>query len=169
MFQRRSFQTVFFIPEKIVPVFISPSLADTKRVHPIDPNDFRSFEVKVRFENATAKTVVHPSDAPSLLEIGKAYMILDLPADSCSKNHNVAVILEVKTVGKSHRFQCTAKVIRANKAAPLKGSKASKDETERMRATLQLMQYEEADWQKFKDVFFSRQDAISEFLRNVKG
>lgn len=127
-----------------------------------NPKDFESIRLLVYFQNTTTGTKVDDPSKCSLTEIGDKTLVLDLPARSCAKQHNVMV--DIYKADKS----AASKSVELLKVT---GKVFTTDETDddRARVTVECMQFDEESWIKLTELFSSRQTEIENFFKAVRG
>lgn len=127
----------------------------------INPNDFESIRVYVKFKNLTTNTEVLEPTRSALVESGPELLVLDLPKASCNAKHNVMVEVYYKESAKANAklaFSATGKV-----------RSIQKEEDERLRTEIDLIQFDEEGWKRFMKIFEQRQEDILNFFQQVKG
>lgn len=124
-----------------------------------DPALFQPIRLFVRFKNLVSDTEVTP-DLVQLIELGELSLVFEVPQKVCSQGHSILI-----TIWETKRNpDATFKILEAT------GKVVSSEPLEegRLRAELQLLQYEHEDLQKLHFLFNQRQDEISEFLNRTR-
>lgn len=141
----------------------------------INPNDFKSTEVKIDLSNTTTGTEildgykrlgaqgVQGKAEKTTVEIKMTELLdhgfrLEVPAKICSKGHNC--LIQVKTLNTTHEisFEASAKVTSVENVG------SGVDEIE-----LKIQQIDEESWKQFKLLFNERQNDIEDFFKSVRG
>ena len=127
----------------------------------IDPKDFSSIKFEFTdFKNITSGLSVDNIDKIEFIEFIENILTLDLP-QKCGRE--------------GHLFSFAAKVIAPREDKPIKFDATFKlKESEpldngRMKATCELMQYEEKDWKRIVDLYTKRQEELTQFLLGARG
>jgi hypothetical protein len=124
----------------------------------INAADFKGIELSFKVENTTTRTEVKDRAAISMVEFAERTMLLSLPVRSCAKGHHLTVTITTRNAAKDFEFSFTAKADEITSA----------DKTTDM-VNLTMIQFEEAEWQAFQNLFSNRQNEILEFFKAVKG
>lgn len=142
----------------------------------IDLNDFNSTEIRVSMMNSTtqvevrdgvrvfgtgpkAKTEESPDIKVRFVEFTEKGLKIEFPEKSCANAH--MLLLQVELV-------CAEKVVQALnlsvKVAAMEALPSGHD-----LVTVDLVQYEQKEWDAFRGFFNNRQDEIDRFFEAAKG
>lgn len=124
------------------------------------PEQFDTFEVKLKIQNITSRTQVPESGLVQLTEIEDHHLALQLPPRSCALGHSLLIDLQVVHPKPIHCFQfsCTCAVILRESAGP---------DADRVR--VQLVQIDDGSWKRLLELYASRQGEINSFLQAARG
>lgn len=127
----------------------------------INPKDFSSIKFEfTEFKNITSRLAVDELDKIEFIEFLENIITLDLP-QKCGRE--------------GHLFLFKAKVSNPKEEKPIKFDATFKlIESEqldagRMKATCELMQYEEKDWKRIVELYAKRQEELTQFLLGARG
>ncbi len=141
----------------------------------IDPNDFKSMELRISLENISTQTsfqdgkrsfgnASNPKKDKNLnikiVEFLEKGLIIQVPPFVCAATHIIRLEITPIIPGKKEEFTFEA----AGKV-----EKHQKLEDSQEQITVVFTEYKENDWTHFKNFFSARQEAIFEFLKAVKG
>lgn len=117
----------------------------------------------VSFENRTTRTELRfpprSSDLPAhFLCFVEKGLILELPPRTCAKGHKVHTCLLVNHNKKELRFNTSAQVLDVISSAG-----------ERDSVTIELVGFEQSDWDWIQGIYQSRQADISQLFLKLKG
>lgn len=140
----------------------------------INLDDFKSVEWDISLSNSTTGTAIkdgmriygsakqEKSDSEDLrirfVEFLDKGFVLEVPANSCSDGHNLLLDIATKGASKDIKLKGSAKV-----------TKVEKLENKKLQIEVNLVQYDDAQWQAMKAIFSDRQNDILEFFKAVKG
>ncbi len=130
-------------------------------VNIINPKDFSSIEFKfIQLDNTSSGTKVESLDTVEFIEFEDNVIILDMPQKCGAKGHNFIFKAEIKVPSdpKKIKFEATFK---------LKDFENLDDA--RMKATCELIQYEEKDWMRVIELYAKRQEELTQFILNTRG
>jgi hypothetical protein len=130
----------------------------------ISLGDFKSIELAITVENTTSRTKTGPEKGVILVEFLEQGIVLDVPKASCAQGHNLTIEIRRKDNPDAELVSVTGKVEKLKKNAQVDG-----EEAEFMRAEIGLVQFDEHEWQAFKDLFSNRQAEIEKFLAGARG
>ncbi|MBI3543682.1 MAG: hypothetical protein HY075_10460 [Deltaproteobacteria bacterium] len=126
--------------------------------------DFVSVRLDVHFQNLLSGSGVVPAEQVTLDELGDKALVLGLPAGSCNVSHGV--MIEIARADASARKG--APVLKAT--GKVRGiEKLDEDDDKRVRAHIDLVQYDEESWERLLALFSGRQLEINRFLAAVRG
>lgn len=128
-----------------------------------NPKDFESIRLVIRFKNFTTTTEVDSSKEIELVEVGDRSVILQLPAKSCSIGHNVEIDISKKIPKSAKTTQIvsvTGKVVRIEDC---------EDDDDCSLVEITCVQFDEAGWKQFLNLYSARQAEIIAFLNSVRG
>lgn len=125
-------------------------------------SDFVSVRLRLTFKNLVSGVSIADHDEVTLDEVGDKQLVLGVPLNSCNVEHNV--LFEIERTGPSGPkgkpvLKATGKVAAIEKD----------EESRRMRATVNLVQFDEQSWQELLKFFRGRQEEITKFLAAVRG
>lgn len=126
-----------------------------------NPKDFQSISLQITMKNLTTQTEIKDPGVISLVELGDKKITVEFPAKSCNIKHNV--FLDIKKKDSQTEYyddlcSLTGKVVEAEAMEPSE-----------LRAVIDVIQVDELSWKKLQEIFTSRQEQITEFLRAVRG
>jgi len=139
----------------------------------INPDDFRSIEIKIDYENLTTRVAI--KDGKKIfgtktedLEKGQEIQFLEFlepdgfvmecPPNSGAKGHNIGCQIQIKLPSETIAINITGRITEVEKLP-----------TNNQRFDVKLTQYESGEWNRFLKIFAKRQEEILEFFNNVKG
>jgi hypothetical protein len=129
--------------------------------------DFHSMKMLISFRNtSTGSEKLGPAQC-TLVEWGNRALVLELPPSSCSSNHNVVLDISVAENGKAARelLSATGKIVQWEKV----GSQSKQGEKTALRVTVSCVQFDEKSWQELIQLYSSRQESITCFLKAARG
>lgn len=124
----------------------------------VDPNVFRSVELRFSIENTTTRTTVNLAEQIKLIQFLEKGMVLELPAKSCSNGHNLIIKIELSGTTLINEFVTTAKVVEHDSISK-----------EADTVVLNLTQYDGDAWTKLQSIYSNRQDEIEKFFKAARG
>ncbi len=130
-----------------------------------NPADFQSMETFfTKIKNLTTNTEPESLQDVHIMEIGDRSLAFDIDKNCGAKGHSLNIILKLVcptkpgVPAKSVVFEANT-TIRATEQLDDGG----------YRYDIELLQFEEKNWQEFLSLFQSRQNEINEFIAAVKG
>jgi len=125
-----------------------------------DPTVFDSAKIAIEIQNTTTNTEVKKNANVQLIELHERGAMLQIPAKSCARGHNLMVKFRTETPKKEiFEFTTTAKV----------DSTEPQDGGEFDQVVIVFLQYDEDSWEMFQKYFTARQEEIVNFLKAAKG
>lgn len=125
-----------------------------------DPKQFKSLKLKIRFKNLVSQTEL-PDGSAHLIQIGDKSLTFETPIRTCAQGHNIMVTIfetELNPTPENPIFVATGKV----RAIDLL------DDHQSQSTQLDLIQYEEEDWNKLESLYSQRQNEILEFMKAAR-
>ena len=118
-------------------------------------SDFNSIRVEISVTNTTRNSPIDQPDFKiQFLEFTDDGLVLELPTSSVQKGHFVTLRIDWTDAEENQgMFHSGGKVL----------------DFEKGRAAIQLLEYDEASWEKFQSLYSSRQDEILKFFSAVRG
>lgn len=124
--------------------------------------DFQSITLIIRLQNFTTKTEVVDRAAITLVEVGDHCLIFDMPTTACNIKHSVMISIMKLLPGAAKPeplLNLTGKIAEVN----------LDDYETRMRATVELVQYDDQSLDELIALFTQRQQEINAFMAAAKG
>lgn len=125
-----------------------------------DANDFKSFKLKITFKNLVSNTEI-PSETLQLVQLGDKGLTLETPLRACARGHSVIISIyetELSSTPEIALLSATAKVREVD----------TSDDSKTQIVSLDLIQFEEENWNKLEALFSQRQNEILEFMKASK-
>ncbi|HTL11953.1 MAG TPA: hypothetical protein VL588_05675, partial [Bdellovibrionota bacterium] len=110
------------------------------------------------FGHKKAKELSDEDLSIRLLELETKGLVLEIPANSCSKGHRLRLELKTKSGSKEVPFEALAQV-----------ETWERMENGKERISVRFLKYDQEVWDELTRLFSRRQDDILEFFRAVKG
>lgn len=122
----------------------------------INLDDFKSLRLDLIFTNGSG---VAFNQGVVFNEIGEKEIMLQVPGKSCAADQNVMLVVykDQKERHSKPILSITGKI-----------SSWAMVEDGNIRITIQLVQYEEKEWDRFLALFSSRQNEINAFLESMR-
>lgn len=126
----------------------------------VSARDFHPTRWAVLLRNLSSGMSVSESDEISILEINEKELVFDLPERCCVASHNVHVTISqvFPVVEQPIYFEFTGKV-----------RWAESTDDGRLRAAIELIQFDKQSWSNFLNGFAENQEQITAFLKAAKG
>jgi len=124
----------------------------------ISPNDFKTIELVISVSNTTSRTKVGKEAGIKLVEFLEHGFALEVPKTLGAQGHSLIVEFHRADQPEAPVVSVTGKV-----------EKLKKSGEELFRAEISLLQYDEAEWTGFQELFSNRQAEILKFLAAARG
>lgn len=138
----------------------SPAIGGTDPKALLNVADFESIQIEFDVTNTTTGTLFRKNVSIRVAQIGERGMHLEVPRRSCAMGHSLAIKLHIRNIPRADdlEFEATAKV------ETLETFEQGGDSI-----GLQILQCDERQWQRFLEIFSSRQKEIEEFFAAARG